>query len=169
MSEAFDINSGVKQGCVLAPTLFNIFFSVFLKHAFKSTEEGILPRTRSDGKLFNPVRLRAKTKVRKAIIRDFLFADDAALVVHNAEMFQRRLNKFSSACEAFRLTISLKKTKVMCQDNEASPALTIKDYTLEVVPPPTTPVLMWSSERELVRLQPTWQSSVLLECGRTRN
>ena len=41
-SEAFDINSGVKQGCVLAPTLFNIFFLVLLNHAFKSSEEGIL-------------------------------------------------------------------------------------------------------------------------------
>ena len=134
MSEAFDINSGVKQGCVLAPTLFNIFFSVLLKHAFKSTEEGILLRTHSDGKLFNPARLRAKTKVRKAILRDFLFADDAALVAHSAEMLQCLLNQFSRACEAFRLTISLKKKKVICQGNEASPTLTIKDYTLEVVP-----------------------------------
>ena len=130
MSEAFDINSGVKQGCVLAPTLFNIFFSVLLKHAFKFTEEGILLRTRSDGKLFNPARLRAKTKVRKAILRNFIFADDAALVAHNAEMLQSLLNQFSSAYEAFRLTIGLKKTKV----NEASPTLTIKDHTLEVVP-----------------------------------
>ncbi|PFX23928.1 LINE-1 retrotransposable element ORF2 protein [Stylophora pistillata] len=64
-SEALDIKSGVKQGCVLAPTLFNIFFSVLLNHAFKSSEEGILIRSRSDGKLFNPARLRAKTKVRK--------------------------------------------------------------------------------------------------------
>ena len=132
MSEAFDIDSGVKQGCVLAPNLFNIFFSVLLKHAFKSTEEGILLRTRSDGKRFNPARLRAKTKVRKVILRDFLFADDAALVAHSAEKLQSLLKQFSSACEAFRLTISLKKTKVMCQG--ATPALTIKDYTLEVEP-----------------------------------
>ena len=133
MSEAFSINSGVKQGCVLAPTLFNIFFSVLLKHAFKSTEKGILLRTRSDGKLFNPARLRAKAKVRKVTLRDLLFADDADLVAHSAEKLQCLLNQFSNACEAFRLTIGLKKTRVMCQGNEDTPALTIEDYTLEAV------------------------------------
>ena len=118
---------------MLAPTLFNIFFSVLLKHAFKSTEEGILLRTRSDGKRFNPARLRAKTRVRKVTLRDVLFADDAALVAHSAEKLQSLLNQFSNACEAFRLTISLKKTKVMCQGNEDTPALTIKDYSLDAV------------------------------------
>ena len=49
-SEVFDINIGVKQECVLTPTLFNIFFSILLKHAFGSAEEGILLHTRSDGK-----------------------------------------------------------------------------------------------------------------------
>ena len=33
-SESFNIRSGVKQGCVLAPTLFGIFFTVMLRHAF---------------------------------------------------------------------------------------------------------------------------------------
>lgn len=34
MSEPFDIKRGVKQGCVLTPTLFSILFSLLLKHAF---------------------------------------------------------------------------------------------------------------------------------------
>ncbi|XP_068715217.1 uncharacterized protein [Montipora foliosa] len=83
---------------------------------------------------FNATRLRAETKVRKVIQRDFLFTDDVALVAHSAEKLQSLLNQFTSAFEAFRLTISLKKTNVMCQGNEATPAQTIKDYTLEVVP-----------------------------------
>ena len=33
--------NGAKQGCVLAPTLLVIFFSLLLKHAFGSAEEGI--------------------------------------------------------------------------------------------------------------------------------
>ena len=33
-STAFNIRSGLKQGCVLAPTLFGIFFAVILKQAF---------------------------------------------------------------------------------------------------------------------------------------
>lgn len=33
-SEPFGMKSGVKQGCVLAPTLFGIFFAMVLKNAF---------------------------------------------------------------------------------------------------------------------------------------
>ena len=47
-SDAFNINSGVKQGCVLAPTLFGVFFALMLKDAFGSATEGIYLRTRSD-------------------------------------------------------------------------------------------------------------------------
>ncbi|XP_048583704.1 uncharacterized protein LOC125563054 [Nematostella vectensis] len=133
-SEAFDINIGVKQGCVLAPTLFNIFFSVLLRHAFGSADEGILLRTRSDGKLFNPARLRAKTKVRKCTIRDLLFADDAALVAHSESELQSLLDRFSNACADFSLAISLKKTKVMHLGSEIAPTFTINDFTLDVVP-----------------------------------
>lgn len=64
-SNPFDIRCGVKQGCILAPTLFGIFFSLLLKHAFGSATEGIYLHTRSDGRLFNLARLKAETKVRE--------------------------------------------------------------------------------------------------------
>ncbi len=40
-SEPFDVKSRVKQGCVLAPTLFGIYFSMLLKHAFGTATEGV--------------------------------------------------------------------------------------------------------------------------------
>ena len=83
-SDPFAIKSGVKQGCVLAPTLIGIFFSLLLKHVFNSSDDGVYICTRSDGKLFNLSRLRAKTKVRRVLIREMLFADDAALA-HTVE------------------------------------------------------------------------------------
>ena len=97
-SEPFEIRSGVKQGCVLAPTLFGIFFGMLLKHAFDTTTERIYLHTRSDGRLFNLARLRAKTKVRKVLIRDMLFADDAAVVTHTQEELQSLMDCFSQAC-----------------------------------------------------------------------
>ena len=131
-SEPFPMHSGVKQGCVLAPTLFGIFFSLLLKFAFERSIKGVHLHTRSDGKLFNLARLRAKTKVRTVLIREMLFADDAALSSHTEEDLQRLMDRFSHACREFGLTISIKKTNVMGQDVPSPPAVRIDNEELEV-------------------------------------
>ena len=132
-SEPFNICSGVKQGCVLAPTLFGILFAMLLKHAFGTSREGIYLCTRSDGRLFNLARLRAKTKVREALIRDMLFADDAAVASHTQRGLQSLMDRFSQACKDFGLTISLKKTNVLGQGTESPPIITIDEYELDAV------------------------------------
>ena len=133
MCEPFNVKNGVKQGCVLAPTLFGIYFSLLLKHAFGTSTEGVYMHTRSDGKLYNIVKLRAKTKVRKTTIRDMLFADDAAITAHTEHDLQQLMDRFSHACCDFSLTISLKKTNVLGQDVDTPPVITINNYQLEVV------------------------------------
>ena len=115
-SEQFEIRSGVKQGCVLDQMLFGTFFGLLLKHVLDTTTEGIIFRTCSDDRLFNLARLRAKTKVRKDLIRDMLFADDAAVATHTHEELLSLMDCFSQACKDFGLTISLKKTNVLGQD-----------------------------------------------------
>ena len=132
-SGPFEIRSGVKQGCVLASMLFGIFFCLLLKHAFDTTTEGIYLRTRSDGRLFNLARLRAKIKVREVLIRDMLFADDAAVVAHTQEELQSLMDCFSQACKDFGLSISLQKTTVLGQETEAPPIITIDDCELDTV------------------------------------
>ena len=132
-SAAFIIRSGVKPDCVLAPTLFGIFFAVMLQHASVPVVEGIYLRTRTDGKLFNLSRLRAKTKVQLRCLRDFLIADDAAVTAHSAEDLQQLMTRFSDTCQDFGLTISLKKTQVMGQDVDSPQAISISDHELDVI------------------------------------
>ena len=115
-SEPIENRSGVKQGCFIAPMLFGTFFGLLLKHAFDTTTEGIYLRTRSDGRLFNLARLGANTKVTEVLIRDMLFADDAAVATHTQEELQSLMDCFSKACKDFGLTISLKETSVLGQD-----------------------------------------------------
>ena len=103
--------AGESNKVVLASTLFGIFFSVLLKHAFRTTNAGIFLLSRTDGKLFNLARLRSKTKVSQVLLIELLFADDAALVAQSDDDLQNLLNGFSNACDDFGLTISLQKSK----------------------------------------------------------
>ena len=58
--QSFKAKGGVTQGCVLAPTLFAIYFATLLQHALDGNEDGIYLRTRFVGFLFNPKRLKSK-------------------------------------------------------------------------------------------------------------
>ena len=78
-SEPFQVTNRIKQGCVLAPTLFSMMFEAMLMEAFKDSSTGIPIRYGYDGNLFNLRRLQALSKVNETKIRDLLFADDCAL------------------------------------------------------------------------------------------
>ena len=130
-SEPFTIRSGVKQGCVLAPTLFGIFFSLLLNHAFKHSTEGIHLHTRSDGKLFNLARLRAKTKVRTVLIRELLFADDAALTTHKEEELQQLISQFSHTSKEFA-DHQHQEDRSHGSGRSIAPSITIDNQVLEV-------------------------------------
>ena len=115
VSDPFPVSNGVKQGCVLAPTLFSLIFSVMLSSALSGSDDGILIRFRTDGKFYDLRRLQARTKVKEALIHDLLFADDCAIAAPSEAALQRLAVRLSSATKAFGLTISIKKTEVLCQ------------------------------------------------------
>jgi len=137
LSESFAVTNGAKQGCVLGPILFIMLFSAVLHCAFTDSQDGIRIRYRTDGKLFNLRRLSAKTKVKEEVIRDLLYADDSALNTSAADKMQRSLDRLSTACDDFGLTISTTKTEVMYQPapgkEYSTPTFTINGQILPVV------------------------------------
>ena len=136
-SAPFNVTNGVKQGCVLAPTLFSLMFSAMLTDAFRDNDGGIGIRYRFDGSVFNLRRLQAKTKVKTDSVNDLLFADDCALNATSEAGMQSSADIFSEACTNFGLTISTKKTEVMHQPANGKPYIepdiTINGQRLNVV------------------------------------
>lgn len=113
-------------------TLWHLY-SLLLSYAFRESVDGTFLHTRSDGSLYNLARLRAKTKVRKVLIREMLFADDAALTAHSETALQRQVDCFAHACAEFGLTISIKKTEVLGQNVSNIPVIKLGNSTLKVV------------------------------------
>ena len=138
-SPPFEVTSGTKQGCVIAPTLFSIFFSMMLFVAFKDSDDGIMIKSRPELRLCNikTGHFNAETKVIISKIRELLFADDCALVADSPEALQRLCDCFSTAARRFGLTISIRKTEVLYQpargNDYAPPAIFIEGQQLKAV------------------------------------
>nr|VZI19188.1 unnamed protein product [Spirometra erinaceieuropaei] len=140
VSEAFAVTNRVKQGCVLAPTLFSLLLSAILMDAFRDERPGICIVYRTDGHLLNQRRMHFQSRVSTTTVHELLFADDCALNTTSEEEMQRSMDLFSAACENFGLVINTQKTVVMHQPPpnsatapNASPQISVNGTLLQVV------------------------------------
>lgn len=135
--DSFEISNGVKQGCILALVLFNVFFTFMLSHTVLDLEQGVYIHYCLDGSLFDLRRLTAKTKSPQDLPQEVLSADDCALV-DNAESDQQlMLDRFSDASKLFGLTINLGKTVGLHQSTPntttSAPTIVMNDTQLAIV------------------------------------
>nr|VZI05049.1 unnamed protein product [Spirometra erinaceieuropaei] len=140
VSEALAMTDGVKQGCVLAPTLFSLMFSAMLMDAYRDERPGIRIAYRTDGHLLNQRRMHFQSRVSKTTVHELLFADDCALNTISEGDMQRSMDLFSAACENFGLVINTQKTVVMHQTPpntatppNAPPQISVNGTQLQVV------------------------------------
>ncbi|XP_051625679.1 uncharacterized protein LOC127461696 isoform X1 [Manacus candei] len=94
-----------------------VFFSRMLQRATADLEDqdGIYIPYSTNGSLFNLRQLKAHTKTLNHLVRELLYADDAALAAHTEAALQRLTSCFAEAAELFGLEVSLKKTEVLYQ------------------------------------------------------
>ena len=132
-SEEFDVNTGVRQGCVLSPLLFNCFMDKILREATKTLGGGLHINYTTEGGVF--LTYRNKTPA-VACIQDVLYADDLALVAETRRELQSMVNVLDSACTRWGMTISAGKTKVLAIGEiqpEVQSLITLKGQALEEV------------------------------------
>ena len=121
LTQSLEYNSGVKQGCKLAPTLFDIYAAVLPWLDFKKIKHtcSVQIRLRYDGDLFDLRRLKVKTKALTEFIREAQYADDIAIFSDTPEGPQSRLISYNDVAKRMGLCINTIKTETMCIGNTA--------------------------------------------------
>ena len=122
-SEPFEVTNGVKQGCVMAPTLFSMMFSAMIMGAFQDSDTGFPIRYRFDGNIFNLRRLQAKTKVQTDVLNELLYADNIDKSANSEAKMQ-----ISQSCDNFDLAICTKRQRLY--DNQHLENRTINQPSL---------------------------------------
>jgi len=97
VSEWFNIESGVRQGCVLSPTLFNIVIDSIMAKVDRNCDSGI--------------------KLPGVTLKDMEFADDVDLLNNSIRKLQSMLDDLVNVAAPFGLKINAEKTKVMKVQN----------------------------------------------------
>ena len=111
--EQIDVQSGLRQGCSMAPVLFNLFTCLVVERWQARVEGadgvGIKLNYKYDQKLF-------RRYIRNADVRtltECLFADDGALLASTRPGAERAVREYQGTCSDFGLTVSNPKTKHM--------------------------------------------------------
>jgi len=91
-SEWFDVKSGLKQGCLVSTTLFNLFLND-ISELFEQSNMGV--------------------KINGKIISHLFYADDLVLIAENEEDLQHLLTLLSKWCDINNMNINTDKSKIM--------------------------------------------------------
>ena len=118
-SRWFAVKQGLRQGCVLAPILFNIFFAAIINLAstrFKADKSimDALVHPRKKRGAGGRGEATVGVSVLATTLRGMLYADDAGVVSQSPKQLREMMGVIVVVCAAFGLTVSEAKTKIMC-------------------------------------------------------
>ena len=126
-------DTGFKQGCVLAPDLFNIVLDTVVRQLLPQLRQfGVKIAYKLDGQL-----MHSKHPDAEELMWILLYADDISLVCDDIESLTAAVTVMDTTFVQWGLTISTKKTKVLVVSRPdvavQSPNIVIRGEKLEVV------------------------------------
>jgi hypothetical protein len=92
LTDTFKSSIGVKQGCILIPTIFSLYINDLAD---------------SFGNDCDPLDLNGK------LVSCLLYADDIVLLSESAQGLQNLLNKVKMFCDKWNLQVNINKSEVM--------------------------------------------------------
>ena len=127
-SDWFEVEQGLRQGCVLSPQLFNIFFAAVLNVVLQRFSEkpailAELVHLKEPSTSMGPEP--AMDYVRRAVW-GMLYADDACIVSQSPQGLAKMMEVIVEVCRAFALTVSAKKMETMCMPPPRTPRTMVR-------------------------------------------
>ena len=134
-SPGIQVTNGLRQGCTIAPTLFNLYFNLVVEEWRRRCQPlGVEVLYKFGGKLVGE-RTRRPSKVA---VTELQFADDVAVLGSTREEIERTANVLEEVASQWGLTVSLSKTKLLVVNGSADcddlQPLNIGGAAIEVVP-----------------------------------
>ena len=111
----FNIKSGVRQGGILSPFLFNYCIDYILNRAMDNPSYGVTIHS------------------SKYQLTDLTFADDIALLSSSSTTLQEMVNQIKTEAAKVGLVLSSAKSKYMCTDDAQRGIVSIDNVHLEKV------------------------------------
>ena len=115
-----NVENGLRQGCCMAPVLFNLYTCLLMECWIARVEDvegaGVPLKFKMDKKLF----WRYVRNADERMLTDCLFADDGALLASSRNGAEKVLSEYQMTGTKFGLTVSIPKTKHMVVGREAT-------------------------------------------------
>ena len=110
--DRIEVKNGLRQGCTLAPTLFNLYACVVIERWLEKMREvegvGTKVLHKFDQQLFRSTR-----GANHHLVTECQFANDVALLTTSREDAEEAIRTYQQTAKAFGLILSTTKTKFM--------------------------------------------------------
>ena len=110
VANEFEVCNGLRQGCVVAPTLFNLYFGLVIQQwRAKCSTFGVKILYKCGGKLVG----ERSRRLDRCLLTELLFADDAVAVGSDRRSMERAAVELERIITGWGLTLSIGKTKLL--------------------------------------------------------